>query len=293
MQRGPAILFILAALLTGTALGYTLAPKCEEAPPVKAAEVQPAAQTDAELDKLCEGRTRSEREQLVFAQTQVDSISSQLATKEKELAAAQAEADRATDQKDALVAKARKLEGEVGSLKSKLTEATTERDRLLTELKATVEKLDVQVILTEEARNETRALQTKVNGEQWSRFVAEAKVQICAKGSRSKHDACNDAVDGLLGRSFRDTFQRCVATGQAVPTLGRVEKKEKAPQFAMPIPDSKDFADEGWYVQMCDPTLPEAVKEPAPAPPKAAPKADAKPGELKPVDPKTGPAPTP
>lgn len=287
MQRGPAILFILAALLAGTALGYTLAPKCDDAPPAKAAEVVPAAPSDADLDKLCEGRTKSEREQLVFAQTQVDSISSQLATKEKELAAAQAEADRATDQKDALVAKARKLEGEVGSLKSKLTEATTERDRLLTELKATVEKLDAQVILTEEARTETRALQTKVNGEQWSRFVAESKVSICAKGSRNKHDACNDAVEAALGRTFRDAFQRCVATGQAVPTLGRLEKKEKPPQFAMPIADSKDFTDEGWYVQMCDPTLPEAVKAPAPTDPKAGPKPDPK------SDPKTGPAPTP
>jgi hypothetical protein len=271
MQPGPMALFLVAAVLVGVAIGYSVAPGPEVAPPPPPPAECPKP-SDAELDTLCAGRAPSDREALVFAQTQVDTLSAQLSAKESELKAALAEADRAGDQKDALVAKARKLEGEISTIRAQLTKATTERDQLATELKEALAKLDDATLATDAARTEARTWQGRSAEAHWSRFVAEAKVEICDRGTAKKHESCHSAVDTALGRPIKEGFQRCVGTGQAVPTLGQLEKNQKLPAHAVALQEDKAFPDKGWFVQLCDPTLPEAGEparpaEPAPAKP--------------------------
>ena len=63
-------------------------------------------------------------------------------------------------------------------------------------------------------------------------------------------------------------------SGQAIPSLGQLEKGKSAPPRAVLLPDDKDFVSKGWYVLMCDPSLPENK---APSETKPAEKAPEKP----------------
>ncbi|HMV69384.1 MAG TPA: hypothetical protein PKA64_21255, partial [Myxococcota bacterium] len=172
---------------------------------------------------------------------------------------AQAEAAQAGAAKAAAADRAKRLEAEVGGLKKQIGEVKAERDRLVTELKDTLQKLGEQVVLTEQVSAERDSWKSRSTDERWGRFVAEAKTAMCDKGTVKRHDACYAAVDGALGEALRRQFQACVSSGQAVPTLGQVEKGKQPPAQAVTLPDSKEYSSKGWYVLMCDPSLPEAT----------------------------------
>lgn len=255
MNRGPLVLFLVAAGLLGAAGGYAYGVRQPSTAPV--AECPPPS--DAQLDQLCASRVpAAQTEQLTSAQAQVDTLTTALRVKEEELTAALGEIEKATDARDALVAKARALEKDVFGLRGQLGQAKEERDRLLEELKSTVEKLGLQVEATEAARAEVTAWQGRTSDEQWSRFVAESKTQVCVRGTLKRIEGCQEAVDAALTPELRERFLGCVRERAAVPTLGRLEKGQSLPSFAEPLPDSKTFPEKGWYVLLCDPTLPEA-----------------------------------
>lgn len=267
MSRGPMVLFLIAAALLGAAGGFAYGVRQAPAP---AEAPECPGPTDAELDGLCATRIPAKQtEQLAEAQATVDTLSTALRVKEEELAAALADVEKATDARDTLVAKARGLEKEVFGLKGQLGQAKEERDRLLEELKVTVEKLDEQVQATEAAKAEVVTWKGRTNDEQWSRFVAEAKTEVCVRGTARKIEGCQEAVDAALTPALRDRFLGCLVHRGAVPSLGRVEKNQALPDFAEAFPEDKRFPDKGWYVLLCDPTLPEAnvpVEAPAVSP---------------------------
>jgi hypothetical protein len=270
MLRFAQFTFALAVFALVAAGGYAVGVMNVEPAPVPECPPPPAP----DLEALCAGREPGSTNRLQAAQTQVETLSQQLAAKEAELSQALAEADKAGDAKDAATAKARKLESEVSSLKRQVTEARAERDRLVTELKDTLQKLGEQVVLTEQVTVERDAWKSRSTGEQWGRFVAEAKTTMCDKGTAKRHDACYAAVDGALTPAIRQQFLVCTSSGQAIPSLGQLEKGKSAPPRAVLLPDDKDFVSKGWYVLMCDPSLPENK---APSETKPAEKAPEKP----------------
>lgn len=268
----PAIAASFLSFLAGAGLMYALTPGAPPPPDCPAAEAP-------DLNALCAGRTPDAAAAAQAAQAQVQTLSAELATKEAELAAARADAEKATDAKDSAAAKAKKLEAEIGALKSKLTEATSERDRLVAELRDTLVKLDEATAAATAAQGEVRDVRAQNTGERWSRFVAEAKVELCEKGTVKRHESCHEAVETAFDSKLRDRYVACVNSRQATPSLGQLEKGQTLPAFAVALPDDKAFTSKGWYVLLCDPTLPEATDPTKPGAPGAKPGApDAKPG---------------
>lgn len=252
-MRGPMVLFLIAAVLVGFAGGYVMGSRSAAPGDTPAAAVAAA--------EPCAPTAPPQTEQLVQAQAQVDTLATALRQKEAELAAAVSEAEQASDQKEALQAKARELEKSVFSLRGELGKAEAERDRLYTELKETVQKLDEQVAATEAARTEAATWQAKSEDEGWARFVAESQTEICSRGTAKRIEGCQEAVVASLNPSIRDRFLGCVRSKGAVPTLGQVTKGSPMPDFGEALPDDKRFPTKGWYVLLCDPTLPEAGED--------------------------------
>lgn len=134
-----------------------------------------------------------------------------------------------------------------------------------------VEKAELVLALT---RTEKKLQQTEVAlGEQveltehyrfesldhnFERFVHESQLAICERGNRKKLGDCRTVVQGLLvDARVQDAFRHCVRSGQETPEVAELAKDVGLPDFANPL-DESDRIVKGWYVQLCDPTLPEA-----------------------------------
>ncbi len=213
---------------------------------------------DEALMALCQELTDSEKVKVVAAQEKVASLQSQLAAKEEELANLKRDAEKDEARAAAARKKWREMESEIASLRIQLAEAESERDELRVELKQTLRDLDRQI--AETRRFKAKAIQYKQESTAnlWSAFNANAKVEICDRGTRKRHENCHEAVEAALTRRLNEKFQVCVDTYQAVPVLKQADKGEALPQFAEWLPDDNKFTKKGWYLMFCDPTLPEA-----------------------------------
>lgn len=244
----------VVCFVAGFAAARILAPEAPEPPPCPTLEAPPAP----DLDALCADRVTTAADQLRAAQANVEALSGDLTSKQAELAAVQQELSKAKGQASALSAKAKKLEGEISGLQTRLTEATGERDKLVEELRDTLVQLDAQKEATVAAQRETAKWQVRTSEEAWRSFVAEAKVQICDRGTAKKHEACHDAVEAGLDTTVRNRFAACVGSNQAMPSLTQLTKGAGLPANAIALPDDKSFSTKGWFVILCDPSLPEA-----------------------------------
>ena len=92
----------------------------------------------------------------------------------------------------------------------------------------------------------------------WSAFLANAKVKICNRGTKKRHEKCNEAVTEALANQMRARFTVCVDTYQSVPVLKQAVKGDAMPRYSAKLSENNKFTKKGWYVLFCDPTLPEA-----------------------------------
>ena len=229
-----------------------------EAPPPAACPAPSAA----ELEKLC-GQTPAVSDALARAEraaAELDTLSGQLSKAEAELA--ELEAAARSDQKRAAAdeKKRKELAAQVEELKGKMGEVERERDSAKAELVATIQRLDAQTAKTEEALAEAEAQRARATGNHWQAFGAEAKVTICDRGGKRRHDKCHEAVTEAL-RPLADRFMACVDSGQAAPELRPLDKDAALPAHAVRLPSNARFTNDGWAVVFCDPTLPERKPE--------------------------------
>ncbi|MEZ4318276.1 MAG: hypothetical protein R3F61_12270 [Myxococcota bacterium] len=121
-----------------------------------------------------------------------------------------------------------------------------------TRLRETESKLAYQAGKTEEAKQDAMS-------QKWWRFIADSQLEICEKGSRNKMGRCREAVQSYLKTTpIRNKFVHCVRSEQATPAVAYLDNEDTMPRFAQFIDqDNKIVRD--WYVQLCDPTLPEAA----------------------------------
>lgn len=218
----------------------------------------PPSPSEAELDALCAGRVHTETESAaIAAQERVDGIAGRLAERESELA--RLEQEMRNDDKRAKSAKAERdrLAAEVRSLQGELSTAARERDTARSELVATLRQLDARIAEAEEARAEASTQRARAERGEWTTFVAQAKTQICDRGTRKRHAKCHDAVDQALSGTLRTRFDACTQSEQAAPELRHLDKGATLPAFAERLPDDRAFTTKGWAVVFCDPALPE------------------------------------
>ena len=221
--------------------------------------------TDEQLLKLCEELVEDGQTKAMKAQARVEALQNDLAAKEEELAKLKAEDIKDEKRRAAAARKWREMEAELETLRADLTEAETERDTLRTELKQTLVQLDKQIAETKKFKTKAKvyrakAIQYKTESTEnlWKSFGAEAKVEICDRGSRKRHEKCHAAVEAAFTSRVRSKFEECVDTYQAVPVLRQLEKDEKLPNLAEELPNDNKFTKKGWVIIWCDPTLPEA-----------------------------------
>lgn len=253
----------LVALAIGTAAGGVIGyaghaifvqPEVIVPPP----EIIKEEISDEALMALCEELTDTEKVKVVAAQERVASLQSELAAKEAELASLKQAAEKDESRAAAARKKWREMENEISSLRIQLAEAESERDELRVELRQTLRDLDRQIAETRVYKAKAIQYKQESTANLWSAFNANAKVEICDRGTRKRHEKCHEAVDSALTSRINEKFQVCVDTYQAVPVLKQADKGEALPQFAQWLPDDNKFTKKNWYIMFCDPTLPEA-----------------------------------
>ena len=221
--------------------------------------------TEEQLLALCAELVEDGQTKAMKAQGRVQTLQDDLAAKEEELAKLKSQDIKDEKRRAAATKKWRQMEAELETLRSQLTEAETERDTLRNELKDTLVELDKSIAETKKFKKKAKvyrakAIQYKTESTEnlWKSFGAEAKVEVCDRGSRKRHEKCHSAVLSALTPAIRKKFEQCVDTYQAVPVLRQLEKGEKMPHLAQELPNDNKFTKKGWVIIWCDPTLPEA-----------------------------------
>ncbi len=226
-------------------------------------------QSEGEYQALyehCEPLEGSERDMLIEAQDRVTSLREEITSKEDEIADLEGQAV----QNVALRKEVERRKAELLELQSALTAAEQQREELVDKLKLAVQEVSV-------ARAEARQAKAETLVVKWEEFKANAMLEICEKGTRSKIEKCRGLVEAAFSYERERRYRECVRLGNAVPQLRQLTKDEKEiPAFAEMVDSSSRLTDD-WYILYCDPTLPEARDL-------KAEKAQAEEGESDPLD---------
>ncbi len=263
-RRGNASPLLLGAagLLAGAAVGYAVKHLTTDpvAIVVQQPEVVKQELSPEELENLCSEPLDDERMNLAKAQAKVVDLQAQLQARESELGKLKGQVEVDEQKRAAAARRWKEMESEIEQLKTDLAQAESERDEVMVELKTTIRKLERQIRETEKAKAEADFYKNESTVNLWSAFVAQAKVEICDRGTRKRHEKCHEAVAGALDKMSKDRFRECVDTYQATPVLIQAEewKNMELPPYSEWLNEDDRYTKKGWYVQYCDPTLPEA-----------------------------------
>ncbi len=205
----------------------------------------------AELYGQCEPLQGSERERFLEAQNRVETLRTEVALKEEEIARLEKKATENVALKKELEVRKQELV----QLKTALDAAEKEREEL-------AERLQISLQETSVARAETHAARRETLAVRWEEFKASAALTVCEKGSRGRMERCRQAVLAAMTPERERRYLECVRRGQAVPQLRERQKGEKEiPVVAEWLDPENRYTDE-WYILFCDPSLPEAPDRP-------------------------------
>jgi regulator of replication initiation timing len=210
-----------------------------------------------ELEAVCATLTVDLKTKVTTANDKVRNLEAEIAAKEAELSKLKAQ-----DEKDAARAKAaskkwKAMEAELEGLRGQLQVAEADREQLRTELRSTLASLDRQIKETEKFKEKAAAYKEQSTDNLWTAFNSQAKVEICDRGTRNRHEKCHEAVDGVMA-GYRGRFKECVDGYQAVPVLRQLGKKETMPAFSERLPEDNKFTRSDWIIIFCDPSLPQS-----------------------------------
>lgn len=210
-----------------------------------------------ELLALCEEVSPDEKTKLLGAQRKVEDLEAMLAEKEALLSELKGQQETDSARRQAAAKQWKEMEAEIEQLTAERDAAVAERDELRTELKETLVELDRQIRRADTFKAKAKEFKKKSTENDWAAFEAQAKIEICDKGTRKRHEKCHEAVEIALGAAVQDKFETCIDTYQARPALAQADKGEELPAFAEWLPDDNKFTKKNWYIVFCDPTLPE------------------------------------
>ncbi len=153
---------------------------------------------------------------------------------------------------------------ELANLRLQYAQVMTEKANLVAQLTETQQQLAVAETAVTETRVAyeqqlalTDAAEEDASANKYARFLGESQLAVCEKGGRKKMGDCRSELTVALSASpVRDTFFRCVRSGQAVPVVREAEANASLPTYSKSLGESRVL--KGWYVTNCDPTLPEA-----------------------------------
>lgn len=222
----------------------------------------PRSPTDAELAAACAPEVEEVRDELTTAQTRVAELERDAATKAGRVVELEQRIARGAEAGKSLREELARVKAELVETKEQLKIAVAEKERLLEELTSTQQELATtkkELVVTRTQRDDARE---DALANRWKAFVADAQLEICEKGNRKKLGNCREVVQStLLADVRRDRFAHCIRSGQAQPSVHELERDQDLPQFAQMI-DEEQKQVRGWYVNFCDPTLPERADAP-------------------------------
>ncbi|MBW1877035.1 MAG: hypothetical protein JRI25_00840 [Deltaproteobacteria bacterium] len=205
--------------------------------------------TNEEIDALCAPKVAEAADDLETATEKVRTLEAQISAKERQVKTLESEMSRRYTKGEELVAQLKSARAELSVLEERLDTAIDEKEELMVLLRKTEVALEDQVIKTELAKDEGLIFK-------WRSFVGLAQLQICEKGARRKMGRCRETVAAAMDSTVRSGFEACLESGQEIPTLVEAEKGEDLPAFSQWI-DQDSRQTRGWYIRLCDPTLPE------------------------------------
>lgn len=220
------------------------------------------APTGDELEAACAPEVEPVQDELTQAQTKVAELERSSAEKQARVNELEAQIAKGAIAGKALRAELAQLKTELEETQEALRIAEEEKEVLLTELtetKVELEQTQEQLVVARDERDEARedALYNR-----WTDFIKESQLEICDRGNRKKLGNCREAVEATLASAERrDAFAHCIRSGQAQPLVRELMKDVDLPQFAQMI-DEETKQVKGWYVELCDPTLPERTDAP-------------------------------
>ncbi len=219
-------------------------------------EVQRPPTVD-ELEAACAPDLQEKQDELTTAQTRVAELEREVATKTAEAHELEARIAKNAEGGKSLRAELERVKAELAQTQEKLAVAEAEKERLLVELTQTKEELEdtkVELVQTKEQRDDARE---DAVFNRWNQFLADSQLEICEKGNRKKLGNCREMVTATLGSDARrDAFAHCLRSGQAAPMVRELEKGATMPEFSEML-DEETKQVKGWFVELCDPTLPE------------------------------------
>ena len=246
-------------LIAGTIGGYAMYGLMNEPVVVKQPpEVIKAGLTPEEMALLCVEQVQPETERARAAQQRVMDLEKDIAAKEAELAQMKAQDEKDETRRKAAAKKWKAMEEELNGLRTQLSQAEAERDEIKVRLEETVRDLRRQEQETQKFKEMAKEYKDESIDNKWGGFTAEAKVEICDRGTRNRHEKCHEAVDAAIA-PFQERYKACVNSRQAVPILRQLEKKEPLPAFAERLPEDNKFTKKDWIIIFCDPSLPQSV----------------------------------
>lgn len=252
-----AVAGLVIGAICGGIVGYAVHAFTSKPQIIEQEKVVTEEISDEALAKLCEELTVDEREKVMGAQRKVEDLEVMLAEKEALLAEMKAADEKDEERRKAAAKQWKAMEAEIEQLRAERDAAVQERDQLKEELQETLVELDRQIKRADTFKAKAKHYKKKSTENGWQAFEASAKVEICDKGSRKRHEKCHEAVETAFGPAVREKYTTCVDSYQATPVLRQREKDEALPAFAEMLPDDNKFTKKGWYIIYCDPTLPE------------------------------------
>jgi len=252
IKKSHATIAIISAMLVAVIGGWAGHEMFTEPVVIMPApEVIKEALTEAELRMLAEDLIASETLRAQDAISRVATLQEALTAKESELNELKGAKTKSAKAKG-------RLNDEIAFLRIQLASAEDQRDSLRVELKQAIKALDFQVVQSKKFKRKAKRYKMESTTNLWSAFLANAKVNICNRGTKKRHERCNSAVSEALANQMRARFMVCVDTYQSVPVLKQARKGDTMPRYAQKLSQDNKFTKKGWYVLFCDPTLPEA-----------------------------------
>lgn len=247
--------FVIGVVAFGVGLGVggELGMYMKE-PEIKIVE-KPRDLNAEELTAACAPLVETADAKMEEVNAKVTDLQGQVASRETEVAELEAKVKKGAKLSADQARRLDEAKKELGSLKRQLEQAEAEKAELVVRLAETQTQLDGQVVETEKAKGDATT-------QRWFAFTKDAQITICEKGNRKVLGKCRDTVD-LIVRKYRTDFERCVRDGQEQPSLKEATKNERLPEYARWLDESEKVT-KGWYILLCDPSLPEAGTVEAP-----------------------------
>jgi hypothetical protein len=246
----------VVALLVGGGAGALAVGVAWRSSPPTVKEV-PRELTEAEISAVCNPFVSDTLAVLTEAQAKVQDLEGQVATKEAEIAKMEEAAKKGGEAGRRMYAQLQAAKAELETLRAQLQQAVLEKEEALVKLEETVKKLEATEADLEVTKEKLGIAEGDVLDNRWRGFGQQAVIDICEKGGRRKMGKCREAVQEAV-KPLEGAYRHCVKSGQAVPGMREVTKDmERLPDYSQYL-NEEDKILKGWYVTMCDPTLPEA-----------------------------------